>query len=121
MGYPPDRSSGILRYEKRAIVGDRDPNGPTPHLGVVGDKAGKKVLVPTVRKSFPQSNPNYLVSRALRSIPGSVLGGKAVAAIFGRKHPAIVKHQSQGRRMGLDEDVGSRDPSLQIARKKADA
>src|SRR6185369_17712197 len=64
--------------------------------------------------SILQSNPNYLVSGALRSIPGSVLGGKAVAAIFGRKHPAIVKHQSQGRRMGLDEDVGTRDFSLQI-------
>src|SRR5215469_4336602 len=114
IGYPPDRSVGILRYEECAVVGDRNANRPSPHFGVVGNKPGKKVLVLAGRNSIPKPNPDYLVSGALRSVPRSVFGGEAVAAIFRRKHPAIVEHQAQGSRMGLDEDVGSGDLSLQI-------
>ena len=95
-------------------MGNRDANRPSPHFGVVGNKPGKKVLVLTGRNPILKPNPDYLVSGALRSVPRSVLGGEAVAAIFRRKHPAIVEHQAQGSRMGLDEDVGSGDLSLQI-------
>src|SRR6516225_7673816 len=94
---------------------DRAASGTSPYFGVVDDKPGEKVLILPGRESILQSNPDHLVTGALRSIPGSVLGCKTVPAIFGRKHPATVEHQSQGRRVGLDEDIGGGDLSLQIA------
>ena len=32
IGYPPDRSVGVLRHEERAVMGDRNSNRPSPNF-----------------------------------------------------------------------------------------
>src|SRR4029079_17800841 len=81
VGYAPDRAVGVLRYEQRAIVGDRNSNWPSPDLGVVGDKSGEKVLVFSRWRPIFEANSDDFVAGTLGSIPGSVFRGETVAVI----------------------------------------
>src|ERR1700722_19000988 len=101
----PDRAVTVLRDQERAVARDRDADRASPHIGIAGDKAGHEVLIFAGRNAVLHTDADHLIARALRTIPGAVLGGKAVAAIFRRECAAFVERQPERGRMRLDQDV----------------
>jgi hypothetical protein len=90
-------------------VCDCHSNGPPPHIGVVGDKSGEKILVFPGRRSVFHSDSDDFIARAFGSIPRSMFSRESITSIFRWKHFAIVKRHTEGGRMGLDKDIGSGD------------
>lgn len=99
---PPDRSVSVFRHEECAVLRDCHSNGPSPHIGVVDDKPGEKILVLPYRRSVFERNSDDFISRAFGSIPRSMFGCESITPIFRRKHLAIVKSHPERGRMGLD-------------------
>jgi hypothetical protein len=42
---PPDRSVSVFRHKECTVVCDCHSNGPSPHVRVIDDKPGEKILV----------------------------------------------------------------------------
>jgi hypothetical protein len=99
---PPDRSVSVFRHEECAVLRDCHSNGPSPHIGVVDDKPGEKILVPPNRRSVFERNSDDFISRAFGSIPRSMFGRESITPIFRRKHFSVVKSHPERGRMGLD-------------------
>src|ERR1700752_3449911 len=111
--YTPDRSVAVLRYQQRAVVRDRNPDGPAPDLAVVDDKAGDEILVFAGRRTVLEADADYLVTGPLRAVPGAVLGRERIAAIFRREIVTFVESEPQRSRMRLDQHIRDGDLVLQ--------
>ena len=91
---PPDRSVSVLRHKECTVACDCHSNGPPPHVGVVDDKPGKKILVFPGRRSVFQANTDDFIARAFGSIPRSMFSRESITPLFRRKHFAIIKRHT---------------------------
>src|SRR5258708_34303412 len=115
MRHPPDRAVAVFGEQQRAVMRDRDANGPSPHRGIIDDKAGDKILVFAGGDAVLETNADDLVAGAFRPVPRAMFGREPIAAIFAWKRAAIVECEPQRGRVRLDQDVGYADLALQIA------
>src|ERR1700689_5219431 len=95
-------------------MGDGDPDGAAPYLGVVDDEAGYEILIFAGRPAVLEANAEPLVAGAQRPVPRAVLGRETVAGIFGGKRIAVVEGQSERGRVRLEQDIRNGDLSFQI-------
>src|ERR1700730_1579296 len=109
---PPDRAVSVFRHKERAVMRDRHSNGSSPHVGIIDDEAGEKILVFAGRRSIFQRNSDDFIAGSFGSVPRSMFCCESITRKFGRKHFAVVKRQAQRGRMGLDQNIGSGDLAL---------
>src|SRR3954451_14129702 len=105
----PDRTVSVLRNQECAVACDRHSSGPSPHLGVVDDKASEKIFVFAGWRPVFQKNSDYFIAGTFGSIPGSMFSGESIRVIFRGKHIAVVKRHPKRSGMGLDENIGNDD------------
>src|SRR6516165_6452859 len=81
IGNSPDRAVAVLADEQRAVARDRDADRPSPHRAIVDHEAGDKILVLAGGHAIAQPHADHLVAGALRSVPGTMIGGERVAPV----------------------------------------
>ncbi len=88
---PPDRIRSVVTNEKRAVIGNGDPDRATPDLAIRRDKAGEEVLILAGSLAMIHGDANDLISGEFVAVPGAVFGGKNLTPIFRRKLGPFVK------------------------------
>src|SRR5262249_15527669 len=81
---------------------------------VVDDKAGREILVFAGRHTILHDYANDFVAGTLGAIPRTMLGGKDIAAIAGRKLRSVVDRHAERGRMRFDQNVGQRHLAFEV-------
>src|SRR6202451_3551914 len=114
IGNPPYGTAGIFRDQQCPVLIDGDAYRAAPDLRIVDHEAGGEILVFARRRAVPHRYADDLVAGAFGAIPGAVLGGEDVAAIFGRELRGVIERHAERRRMGLEQHVRDGDLVLQV-------
>src|SRR4029077_5219377 len=111
----PDRAARILRHQEAAVLVDGDANWAAPRLRIIDDESGGEILIFAARHAVLHNDANDFVAGAFGAVPRTVLGGKNIAAVLGRKLRAVIERHAERSRMGRDEHVRDGDLVLQVA------
>src|SRR5580698_1525474 len=83
IGYVPDGFGAVVGDEEAAVAGLRYAYRSSPYGAVGEDEAGEEVFVFAGGVAVLHGQADDFVAGTLGAIPGAVLGGKAVALVFG--------------------------------------
>ena len=99
VGNAPDGVRTVIGNQQRPVDGRCHANGTAPDISVGKDEAGEEILVATVGVAgVMQRHANDFIAGANRPVPGAVLGGEDVAAIFLAETACLHKRSSRARR-----------------------
>src|SRR5437588_7482077 len=91
--HAPDRFRAIVDDPERPIGRGGNAHRAAPHLAIVRNKAGEKILILAAGFAVVERDTNHFVTGARGFVPRSVLGREDITVILFRKLLAGIESQ----------------------------
>src|SRR5580765_1118278 len=111
----PDCSAAIFADKERAVLRDGKSRGAPPDLFIREDETNHEILVfPSWLAVLVERKTHNFVAGADGSVPGTMKRDERVTVVFGREIPALIEHDLERSRVGLEEHIGYGDTVFQV-------